>query len=891
MGQTAANYLGEQRRRSLRISQSVGLTVRGVDLLGQPFEERTATLVLNFHGCKYPSKHHLPKNTWITLEIPQTNSDRGRKCMRARVAWIQRPRTVRELFQIGVELENPGNVWEIDVPPEDWAASKAGLSGPKAAAGSAPRTGVESNSEFEAPAASPVPPPVAVFMERMMNDAKQHSQSASAGTTVYPALDADSPLLRELNAQMERQAERAVETAAIQARESIRRVAEEIEREHRASVEALHEKRKQEIEQLGKETSEQLASQLSAMVDETQKSERTRFSRELEARLSETRDLLAELGGRAETLHAEIEGAAHSTAARFEQLRAEMSVAEAALRQRPEAVEAKPEPDAETIAAWREDLQAEMAVARSQWNELLQSSLDNAVSRLVSKFSESSSTAVAGAEQKLSMRLSEISQPLAEKSAEAQEMLTGVSTALEREVTRARTSLAEIEQAANRMSEYSAQMEAASQDTVNELHRRLETILASQSAELNRRAEALAARLTERMGATLESSGQQLVARTLTELEAKFDSQVTRAQDLLKQLAAREEQAEETLRVHRERLRQASEQNQRDATGQMKASVVQLKNDFESARREALVKWNDELDASGVRATHAALESLTKASSWYQQKTQADVQAIIEEALAKAAVSIGETAAEAGRQFAGDLEAQRTESADEAKKMLDTVSVDSVSRTRIQMEQVSENTARAFNNVLEGISDQAVQRFTETSLNTLDERAMQLRGLAEEIRHSLESQAVQVLAEQQGRLEAQVNESSVESRKLFEGQLATTMEAFRILRDGQQREWIGTLERLSSESVNHYEEKLRVLGDNWMAGSARRLTEHGKDAVEAIAQTAEQTLRSTCSRVFDGLAEAMREKMLGAAEPPVKASTEKTSNPEQTTKDRTFQSK
>ncbi len=892
MGQTAADYLGEQRRRSFRISQSVALTVRGVDLLGQPFEERTATQVLNYHGCKYPSKHHLPKNTWITLEIPQTNSDRGRRCMRARVAWIQRPRTVRELFQIGVELENPGNVWEIDLPPEDWIANAAASAASQAAGGGLPRTGVESNSDFETPGGSALPAPVAVFMERMLHDAKLHPQSASAGTAVYPALDAESPLLRELNAQLERQAERAVEAAAIQARESIRRAAEEIEREQRASVEALHEKRKQEIEQLRKETSEQLAAQLSSLVDEAQQSERTQFSRELEARLSETRDLLAELGGRAETLHAEIEGAAHSTAARFEQLRAEMSVAEAALRQRPPAAEAKPVPDEQTAAAWREDLQAEMAVARAQWNELRQSSLDNAVGRLVSKFAESSANAVAGAEQKMGARLTEISQPLAEKAAEAQETLTGVSTALEREVTRARTSLAEIEQAANRMSEYSAQMEAASQDTVSELHRRLETILASQSAELNRRAEALAARLTERMGATLETSGQQLVARTLSELEGKFEAQVERAQDLLRQLTAREEQAEETLRVHRERLRQASEQNQRDATGQMKATLAQLKGDFESVRREALVKWNDELDASGVRATHAALESLTKASSWYQQKTQADVQAIIEEALAKAAGNIGETAAEAGRQFAADLDAQRALNADEAKKMLDTVSVDCVSRTRIQLEQASENTARAFNNVLEGISDQAVQRFTETSLHTLDERTAQLRNLAEEIRRSLEGQAVQVLAEQQGRLETQVNQSSGEARKMLEGQLATTMEAFRILRDGQQREWAATLERLGSESANHFKEKLGAVGDNWMAGSVRKLTEHGQDAVESIARTAEQTLRTTCSRVFDGLAEAMREKMLGAADSPAAPPpTEKTSKSEQSTSARSFQSK
>ena len=40
--------------------------------------------------------------------------------VRGRVAWIQRPRTVRQLFQVALELELPGNVWGIGFPPEDW---------------------------------------------------------------------------------------------------------------------------------------------------------------------------------------------------------------------------------------------------------------------------------------------------------------------------------------------------------------------------------------------------------------------------------------------------------------------------------------------------------------------------------------------------------------------------------------------------------------------------------------------------------------------------------------------------------------------------------------------------------------------------------------------------
>ncbi len=865
MGQTAPSYPGEQRRRSTRITQSVPLTVRGVDLLGQPFEERTSTLVLNHHGCKYPSKHHLPKNTWLTLEIQHADSEHGRHCVRARVAWIQRPRTVRELFQIGVELENPDNVWEIASPPEDWTEQPETAPSAAVRGTFSTRAGEESGlTGLEPPGAASLPGPVAVYIERMLHDAKLHSRGAPTGTAASPSLDEGSPFLHELSAQLEHQAERAVEAAATQARQSLRRTADEIERERRANDEALHRKWKQEFEEWRKEAAEQLAVQLSSQVNEAQQSERARFSKELETSLSEARELLSELVSRAETLHNEIESAAQSTATRFEQLRSGMAAAEAAIRQHPAAQEALQAVDEKAVAAWKERLESEAKLALAQWNELLQSSIDSAAQRLVSRMADSSMSAVAGAEQKMAARLSELSQPIAQTAAEAQEALTGVRGALEQEVARARSSLVEIEQAANRMSEYSAQLDAASQDTVNELHRRLESILASQTAELNRRAESLAARLADRLGSMLESTGQQFVTRTLADLETKFDSQIERAQDSLRQLAAREEQAEETLRVHRERLRQATEQNQREAAIQMGASLAQLQNNFEGARREALVKWNDELEQSGIRATHGALESLTKASSWYQQKTQDDVQAIIDEALQRAASKLAEMTAEAGQRHTAELDEQHSRQAERARETLDQVASESVGRARAQFEQAAESTSKAFGSVLDGISDQAVQRFTETSLHTLDGRTTQLRNLAEEIRRNLQGEAVRVLAEQQKELTEQLDLCSGEARKALEGQLASTMEAFRILRDGQQREWLATLEHLSSESTSQYEEKLRSLRESWMVGSVRKLSEHGQDALESLTRTAEQTLRATCSRVFDGLAEVMREKMLGA---------------------------
>src|SRR2546429_7895140 len=112
-----------RKRRSTRIVQAVPLLVTGVDALGRPFVDRTSSLIINCHGCRYQSKHYVLKNMWVTMEIPHQESGQPPRTVRGRVAWIQRPRTVRQLFQVALELEVSGNVWGIAFPPEDWVAS------------------------------------------------------------------------------------------------------------------------------------------------------------------------------------------------------------------------------------------------------------------------------------------------------------------------------------------------------------------------------------------------------------------------------------------------------------------------------------------------------------------------------------------------------------------------------------------------------------------------------------------------------------------------------------------------------------------------------------------------------------------------------------------------
>ena len=138
MSEAVANASAELRkRRSTRIVQAVPLQVTGVDALGRPFVERTSSLILNCHGCRYQSKHYVLKNMWVRLEIPHPEADQAPRTIRGRVAWIQRPRTVRQLFQVALELEAPGNAWGIAFPPEDWFPYSEPEKAQSAAAGAA----------------------------------------------------------------------------------------------------------------------------------------------------------------------------------------------------------------------------------------------------------------------------------------------------------------------------------------------------------------------------------------------------------------------------------------------------------------------------------------------------------------------------------------------------------------------------------------------------------------------------------------------------------------------------------------------------------------------------------------------------------------------------------
>jgi len=877
VSETAVKVPATQRRRSERVSASIPVSIHGTDLLGQPFSERTTTINFNLHGCRYTSRHQLPKNSWVTVELPP---QAGGLAMRARVVWIQKPHSIRDYFQVAIELESPANIWGLENPPGDWEPME-----------------IEREREAEAiveidvlgrgeAASRPLPANLASYIQELVAHMTNESPaefpeggftvvSSSVSSGGYGAAGAaesegrsgagvemavsaggeDHPLLRSASAEIERRAKEAVESAAAHAQVLLEGSAQTMVTE----LARVHEEQAERAARMAAEREDWIA----ARERELEAALRAR----LEERLDGAREMVGQLEARAESLRAEAE-AAQEASSRLAQARLQMEAAETAYgaRQRAEETRAAGETIGESaLEEWRTRLASEMGVAQGQWNELLQSSLDAGLSRLIAQVADRSQQIQHESERGLAERFGEMQGALQRAAEEAARALAGTKAALEEEVARAGFSLAEIEHSTARIKEYSAQLEAASHDSLNGLHRRLEKILEDQTSEMSRRAEGLAAGLIERTGPALEALSRENVERAAAQVEQLVGPHQERAGELIRELKARELQGEDSLRLHRERLRQISEQSQREAGAQMSSTVAGLRADFESARKEALAKWGEELEASGVRASHAAAESIGRTSEWFQQETRARLQVQVEQALASSSAALDEKFAHHAAHFDAQLEEKSAAKSQQIEARLEEFAGELVGRSKTQIEAAAEAAASSFGQVVQEISGKEMEFFSTHSHAALEERILQLEHSAQRLLKTLETTVATSLDGFQGRMSEQLEQGIARGREQMAGEFASAIEQLRADRAAHQREWAESLEAITSGAAGRFEERLQTSADSFVVASVRRLNEHGQNSIESLLRSGEQALRDSFSQVFEGMATILRERSTNAA--------------------------
>jgi hypothetical protein len=264
---TTGNFTAAESRRSTRIEKSVPLIVLGQNRMGEPFMERTVSVTLNMHGCRYPSRHDCSVGTWVTLQVAGfISSEEKPATVRAIVRSIHSPESLRELPQVGVELETPANVWGVVPPPADWMSTgETSTSTTQLAAAPAlaqePKVGL---SEIQK---KPEPKMAEVTNFPSPSPAAARPPAPKLAEAPQPQRVVVTPdgLISALQGKLQQEAEKAVQAAAAkQLKELTRETLSSIEDARRSSVRELQELFPKQIEAMKLSLKQESAGEMAA---------------------------------------------------------------------------------------------------------------------------------------------------------------------------------------------------------------------------------------------------------------------------------------------------------------------------------------------------------------------------------------------------------------------------------------------------------------------------------------------------------------------------------------------------------------------------------------------------------------------------------------------------
>jgi len=866
---------GTQKRRSTRIVQAVPITVTGVDALGQPFKERTTTVMVNCHGCKYQSKHYVPKNSIVTLEIPRPQVSLPARSVQGRVVWVQRPRTVRELFQIGLEFEVAGNVWGIAFPPEDWFPypdeAGAEIPAPSESAGTGETQPGTYAQESQASLAPSVPAPAPPAQAAPSAESKIHVVPPPAPPSSQEAQLAlarqMAKMVTDAKENLDKSLRKGAETAIA---EEMTVVRQQLDAQlHEAVEHAIKVSMERVSESAVKKVVQEAADRTATIVDQARKAGEV-SAEQLDAKVRQAVE--AAVSGAAEN-------AARQAAEQTATLNLKQSVEQAVERALTEReartpsleILSSPEAAQKHLDNWRKDLEdaaqgvraqtvdqarADIAGASERWQQEFQAALSGATQKLGETLSEVSQVALTQAEKDIAARSSSLRASLDEAIAGAQSTIGSLGAGIETQRARAEETKAELQEAAR--------------TTLEQTRQRLEEVLAAQYQEIGRKADQVIADRAQQIEPTLEAAAQKVAERlsgqldqtlaeklgqaqkTVSEL-ADAEQQAARAQSLIQeqvqQAQVRAEQIQERLQAQ---VQQASDQAVQESLDRLRQESAKIPAEAEQKSREVVAKIEAELEQKRVETEHTTYEALLKASEWYQKKAHTTMQSTLEKAVEQSTTALRDRAAEISSLLASELDHYRRTYVEHSQAQIEEAAKEVVERERGLLHQTADQATGNFADQVHRITGESLRRFEFVSRDAL-----------EKARSDMEYNREGSLAEFQQRLDERLQDGIEAARDQLQAQLLPLMQSWDAQRESQQREWMEQLKKSTDESIDQYKARLENASNSWLLASATTLGQHSQTVLDTIAKAAEKRLRDTCADVLAGMGDTLKQRLLG----------------------------
>ncbi|MGH9711594.1 MAG: hypothetical protein ACRD37_13715, partial [Candidatus Acidiferrales bacterium] len=325
-----------------------------------------------------------------------------------------------------------------------------------------------------------------------------------------------------------------------------------------------------------------------------------------------------------------------------------------------------------------------------------------------------------------------------------------------------------------------------------------------------------------------------------------------RAERTSQQLVTANQQAEDALHQFRAQMHEVSEQALTASLERMRQQTAELPAEFEQKCRAALAHVEEELETKSTDATHSTFEALYKASEWYQKKAQTSMQATLEKMMDQSTSGMRERAAEVSRMFGSELDHYSRSYVEHAQGMIEEDAREIKERTREQLEVTAKTVAASATDELQRITNESLVRFEEAA-----------KISAEQTQGNMKKGADRVLGEFETHLEERMVQGATLARQHLEQQLKPLVEAFYAKREAEQAAWLEQMKHSVEKSIEQYKERLENTSNSWLLASATTLGQHSKAVLETLSEAAEERLRDTCSDVFAGLGETLRQRLLG----------------------------
>ena len=884
------------KRRSTRIVQAVPLTVTGVDALGRPFQERTSTLIINCHGARYQSKHYVLKGMWVTLEVPHPEPGRPPRTVRGRVMWIQRPRTVRELFQVGVELEVSGNFWGIAFPPSDWFPFPEGLAAVPSAAPSPKPAALPVQESWPTPAA-PVGPPVELQDNVRTLPLPVADQAAALNSSLAPQIaelveDAKQDLLASLRKS-------AAEAVSLEARPLIaslelqlRTIAESTT--HAAATaaaqNAFQEARQGQIDAFLQEGNrslaqsvERLTQQFSARLDELEKARDAVFEQRLEKRVQDTLEQLqkqaAEIRPPAPenaAMPVQVNAAQIPNVQELEQqVRSQVEQARTNLAEFDAALRLLREQSAAAFSFaqsdWSARVEADLAGAATRWNQQIENSIESARQQLLESLARETQSNWERVQGELSSRLSELNKTFTDAAANAESKLEALRLSLNDGNQRAEASLQNLrsleDQIVRQVGDQAAKLAGLAQTAEQAFAERAAALLDAQSQEMARRAEGAIAAWSERLQPALEATGQQTVARLASQIKDELSAGVEHATRTLARLDNARAASEQWLLGREEDLAKVSEQAVRSASERIKELAGILSRDLHESGRAAAEKWISDIDAKATDTSHRAFESLFKTAEWYEKKAQTQMQSAIDKGLENALADLKEKAREMSSVFGAELDHYSRSYVQHTQGQVEEASREVVEKLRKQAEEMASASAASIVQQARDDSDAALAQFHARSAELSVHLKSQFEAQVADARARSESEREHLSAEFRAALRLQSQDELGNVRKELAAQIGSAREELRAESQTQQEKLAEYAAAFNEQAIEDYKRRLESASNSWLLTTASKLSQQSEQHLQAVARSAEERLRDACNDVFSGVGETLRRRLLDL-EPP-----------------------